>query len=92
MLLIGAVLDPGQYPPGLRESDKVELIEIPAAAAGPSDQTVTNLGTGEVRRIAEPPTGAGALVVSLLVSDGSADVVAAAGAQGRISLVIVGSR
>jgi len=92
MSLIGAVLNPGQYPPGLREGDQVELIQTPPVTAGPSDQTVRNLGTGEVRAIAEPPTGASALVVSLLVADDSADAVAAAGAQGRISLVVVGSK
>ncbi len=92
MSLIGAVLNPGQYPPGLREGDQVELIQTPPVTAGPSDQTVTNLGSGEVRAIAEPPTGASALVVSLLVADNSADAVAAAGAQGRISLVVVGSK
>lgn len=91
MALLGVVLDPGQYPTDLRIGDTVELVQTAPRAAGTA-ATVTNLGTGDVRQVEEPPTGGKALVVSLLVAKAKADVIAAAGAEGRISLVVVGSR
>ena len=92
MALVGAVLNPGQYPVGLREGDQVKLVEA-ASLASPDDTSgVGELGVGEVQEIAEPPVGSGALVVSLSVADESAARIAAAGADGRISLVVVGSR
>lgn len=63
---------------------------LPSALRWP--RLLTNLGTGEVRQVKEPTTGGKALVVSLLVPKTNADAVAAAGADGRISLVVVGSR
>ncbi len=91
MALLGVVLDPGQYPTDLTIGDNVELVQTAPLAAGGA-ATVTNLGTGEVRQVEEPLTGGKALVVSLLVPRANADAVAAAGAEGRISLVVVGSR
>ena len=91
MALVGVVLDPGQYPTDLSIGDTVELVQTAPLAAGPA-ATVTNLGTGEVRQVKKPATGGKALVVSLLVPKANADAIAAAGAQGRISLVVVGSR
>lgn len=90
MALLGVVLDSGQYPIDLREGDQVELIEAASASVG-AEAGVVNLGGGEVRQIAEPTTGGKALVVSLLVPKESADRVAASGAAGRISLLVVGS-
>ena len=90
MALVGAALDPGQYPVDLREGDQVRLVEsTPPTAAEPSVRT---LAVGQVREASEPPTGASALVVSLLVPSEAGDAAAAAGAEGRISLVVVGSR
>jgi hypothetical protein len=90
MVLVGAVLDPGQYPVDVRGGDQVRLVETaPPTAAEPSART---LAVGQVREVAEPSTGASALVVSVLVPSDAGDAVAAAGAEGRISLVVVGSR
>lgn len=91
MALLGTVLDPGQYPVDLHEGDQVRLIVTSPAAAGQPNAT-EDLGTAEVREMAEPPTGPRALVVSLLVPNDLADRVSAAGAEGRISLVVIGSR
>lgn len=90
MALVGVVLDPGQYPIDLRGGDQVRLVE--AAAPTASEPSATSLAVGEVRDVAEPPTGASALVASLLVPSEAADAVASAGAEGRISLVVVGAR
>ncbi len=92
MALLGAVLDPGQYPVGLREGDSVLLVETSPSGTAGIDREPVALGEAEVREIAEPPTGGSALVVSLLVPAESAKSVSVAGAQGRISLVVVGSR
>ena len=92
MALLGAVLDPGEYPVGLREGDEVRLIAAPGPSADAGDPAVTDLGVGQVRELAEPPTGSGALVVSLLVPRDSAAAISAAGGQGRISLVVIGDR
>ncbi|MEZ5378270.1 MAG: SAF domain-containing protein [Acidimicrobiales bacterium] len=91
MVLLGIVVDSGQYPIDLREGDRVELVETGAVIAG-SDGGVVNLGEADVRGIAEPTTGGKALVVSLIVPRDAADRVAISGSQGRISLVVVGSR
>lgn len=92
MALLGTVLDPGEYPVGLREGDEVRLIAAPATSADPGSPEAMDLGVGEVRELAEPPTGSGALVASLLVPQDSAAPISAAGAQGRISLVVIGTR
>ncbi len=91
MVLVGIVLDSGQFPIDLREGDQVELVETGAVAAA-ADGGIANLGAAEVRGITEPTTGSKALVVSLLVPKSSADRVAVSGSQGRLSLVVVGSR
>ncbi len=90
--LLGAVLNPGQYPVGLREGDLVGLVEAAPLVAASDAPAVADLGVGEVREIAEPPVGSGALVASLLVPEAASARIAAAGADGRISLVVVGSR
>lgn len=91
MALLGVILDAGQYPTDLRIGDTVELVQASPLAAT-AEASVTNLGTAEVRQVEEPSTGGKALVVSLLVPKANADAIAAAGADGRISLVVVGSR
>ncbi len=92
MALLGAILEPGQYPVGLRPADQVEMIEAHPLAAGSVAQPIVAHGLAEVRALAEPSTGSGALVVSLLVPESAAGSVAAAGADGRLSLVVVGMR
>jgi hypothetical protein len=90
--LVGAVLSPGQYPVDLAPGDLVRLVETPAAGHLDGQQAIVDRGSAEVRAVAEPATGSAALVVSLLVPGEIAPVVAAAGAQGRLSLVVVGNR
>ncbi len=92
MALLGALLDPGQYPVGLREGDVVRLISSVPSSDLTAGSTIEDLGTAEVVEMAEPITGPGALVVSLLVPDAQAGRVSTAGAEGRISLVVVESR
>lgn len=92
MALVGVVLDPGQYPTDLNIGDTVDLVQMAPLAAAATETTINNLGTGDVRQLEEPQTGGKALVVSLLVPKANADAIAAAGADGRISLVVVGSR
>ena len=92
MALLGAVLEAGEYPVGLREGDEVRLIAAPGPSADAGNPGVADLGVGEVRELAEPPTGSAALVVSLLVPGDSAAAISAAGGEGRISLVVIGER
>lgn len=91
MALVGVVLDPGQYPTDVSIGDTVQLVRTGSPVATEAEP-VSNLGSGEVRQLEEPPTGGKALVASLLVPTASADAIAAAGADGRIALVVVGSR
>jgi hypothetical protein len=84
----GAVLQPGQYPVGLGIGDVVDLVETTAPDADGVGEPVSR-GSGTVTDLAETTDGQGLLTVSLAVpTDGSAEI-SAAGAAGRLSLVVM---
>ena len=88
--MVGAVLKAGQYPSGLQVGSTVRVVEVPAAdAAGRSDPV--SRGVGRVADIRESSNDGNTVVVSLVVSDTSAEAIASAGAAGRVSLVVQGA-
>lgn len=83
--VVGALLRPGQYPLGLRPGDAVAAVVL-APSGAPVDQ-----GVASVRAVltAMGAASAAGLPVSLAVSPGDAAMVAAAGAAGRLAVVVV---
>lgn len=82
---VGGLLQPGQYPTGLRTGDRVLAVVLPApgapaAGGGPPPVRAVVTAVGK-------PAGTG-LPVSLGVAPGDATVVAAAGAGGRLALIV----
>jgi hypothetical protein len=86
-VVAGAVLKGGQYPVGLAIGDTVDVIETLTPDAGGAGQPVAR-GTATIIDIAEPDDGQSQMLVSLAVPADSATAVSAAGAAGRLSLVV----
>ncbi len=86
-VIAGAVLKGGQYPVGLAIGDTVDVIETTTPDASGAGQPVVR-GTATVIDIAEPDDGQSQMLVSLAVPADSATAVSAAGAAGRLSLVV----
>lgn len=85
-VLVGAVLDPGRFPPsGLRAGDTVDLVHTQ------TDAEAEVIGSAEVFfvEVLEVGSAAGDVAVSLVVVDGPGVVrVSAAAAAGELSLVV----
>ena len=85
--VVGVAVKAGQAPAGLRAGTRVRVVDtggnagVPPAAVVSSSAVVTDVETSE--------TGSGTVVASLRVPEGDAVAVAAAGAAGRASLVVL---
>ena len=88
---VGVALKPGQAPLGLRKGSRVTVVASGDPAAG-GDTDVSVLSSEAVVSDVGPPTASSATtVVSLTLPEGDATEVAAAGAAGRVSLVVLPS-
>ncbi|MCA1833905.1 MAG: SAF domain-containing protein [Actinobacteria bacterium] len=92
-MVVGAVLKPGQFPLGLRAGDTVRLVLLPAAGAVAADPATEQGGKASsairatVAAFEKVPDSAGTMAVSLAVVPEMAPAVAAAGAQGYLSVM-----
>ena len=92
-MVVGAVLKPGQFPLGLRAGDAVRLVLLPAAGAAVADPATEQGGKASstiratVAAVEKVPDSAGTMAVSLAVVPEMAPAVAAAGAQGYLSVM-----
>jgi len=78
--VVGAVVKPGQYPLGLRSGDQVQVVIIGGPAGDrPVDATIVSVASSG---------GSGGTPISLGVPEDAATRVAAAGAEGRLLLVV----
>jgi SAF domain-containing protein len=93
-MVVGAVLKPGQFPLGLRAGDTVRLVLLPAAGSAAVADSATEQGgkassaiRATVAAVEKVPDSAGTMAVSLAVVPELAPAVAAAGAQGYLSVM-----
>jgi hypothetical protein len=98
-MVVGALLKPGQFPVGLRAGDPVRLVLLAAsgtAAGSPANADPAQAGGGNkasapiqatVAAVEKLPDSAGTTAVSLAVVPEMAAVVAAAGADGHLSVM-----
>jgi len=86
-VIAGAVLKPGQYPVGLAIGDPVEVVETTPPDATGAGRPVSR-GVATVVDMQEGSDGQSLLAVSLAVPDEDSAVIASAGADGRLSLVV----
>lgn len=86
-VVAAAVLKDGQAPADLTAGDVVEIVETTTADASGTSDAVSR-GTGTVLDVSSPGDGEGDSVVSLAVPSKDAVSVSAAGAAGRVSLVV----
>lgn len=87
---VGVALKPGQAPLALRRGSRVEVIDNGADAAGMQARPVVLSKEGVVSDVGMPSATSATTVVSLTVPHEDAAAVAAAGAAGRVSLVVLG--
>jgi hypothetical protein len=88
---VGVVLKPGQAPLALRKGSRVEIIDNGRDAAGSQARPVVLSKEGVVSDVGVPSATSATTVVSLTVPQEDAAAVAAAGAAGRVSLVVLAS-
>lgn len=86
-VLVGAVLKGGQFPVGLTIGDSVEIVETTAPDATGAGEPVSR-GTGTVTDLSDSVDGQSLRTVSIAVQAEDAAVISAAGAAGRVSLVV----
>lgn len=86
-VLVGAALKEGQFPVGLTVGDPVEIVETPAADTSGTGEPVSR-GVGTVTDLAESVDGQSVRTVSIAVPSEDAAAISAAGAAGRVSLVV----
>lgn len=86
-VLVGAVLKGGQFPVGLAIGDSVEVVETTAPDAAGAGEPVSR-GTGTVIDLSDSADGQSLRTVSIAVPAEDAAVISAAGAAGRVSLVV----
>lgn len=91
-MIVGAVLKPGQFPLGLRAGDSVRLVvlAIGGATTDPNGETATEAPVpveASVTAVERVPDSAGATAVSLALVPEMAPAIAAAGAEGRLSVM-----
>jgi hypothetical protein len=84
--IVGATLKEGQFPPGLRDGDRVLVIEVPADNQANSSGTTTSVN-GTVVSV-DPSSAQGGVTVALAVDPSHAQAVAVDAARGRLTLVI----
>ena len=89
MVVAGAMLQPGQYPNGLRPGDRVLVVESPPSSATGEVEPIER-GEATVLDVADLDDVTSALTVSLVIPAADASTIAAAGSAGRLSLVITG--
>ena len=90
--MVGLALKPGQLPSAkLGPGSQVEVVDTGAGPGAPSRANPTVLGTARVVAVDKASSDAAGdtVVVSLMVERGDAPAVAAAGAAGRATLVLV---
>lgn len=86
-VLVGAVLKAGQYPVGLRIGDTVEIVETPAPDSTGSRDPESQ-GVGTVTDQSDLADGQSSRTVSIAVPPDDSARISAAGAAGRLSLVV----
>lgn len=93
-MVVGAVLKPGQFPLGLRAGDAVRLVLLPAAGSAAAVDPSSEQGgkadaviRATVAAVEKVPDSAGTTAVSLAVLPEMGPAVAAAGAQGHLSVM-----
>ena len=86
--VVGLALKPGLFPAGLQPGDRVSVVDTPTQGGGSSIASVLD-SVATVFSIGTSPDGTSTLV-SVLVPSADASAVASAGAQGNVSLVLVG--
>jgi hypothetical protein len=84
------VLKPGQAPLALHQGARVEVIDNGGETAAGQARPVVLTNEAVVSDVGAPSASSGTTVVSLTVPQPDAAAVAAAGAAGRVSLVVVG--
>jgi hypothetical protein len=89
MALAGATLKPGQYPVGLRSGDTVRVVEIPNTSATGDAAAPLDRGPAQVVELDQVDDSSSSIVVALVVPADAATAVAAAGASGRLTLIVV---
>ena len=88
---VGVALKPGQAPLGLRQGSRVMVVGSDGAP-GTEDATPVVLSSDAVvSDVGSPSASSATTVVSLTVAEGDATAVAAAGAAGLVSLVVLPS-
>lgn len=86
-VLVGAALKSGQFPVGLSIGDAVEIIETTAPDAAGGGEPVSR-GGGRVTDLSDSADGQSLRTVSIAVPAEQAAAISAAGAAGRVSLVV----
>ena len=89
-VVAGAVLKAGQYPVGLAVGDAVQVVETTAPDASGIGEPVSR-GEATVLDLADSADGQGFVTVSLALAPDDAAAISAAGAAGRVSLVVIPS-
>jgi hypothetical protein len=97
--VVGLNVKLGYAPAGLRPSVRVRLVYTPTGAAGATDgaQPASTAGgsvlvaQARVFDVVATPDGQGQ-IVSVVVDDASAPALAAAGARGQVSVIMLGGR
>lgn len=88
---VGAILQPGQAPLGLRQGSRVRVVDTGATAAGEDVPARVVSADAVVSDVGAASSASTSKVVSLIVPEAEATAVAAAGAAGRLSLVVIPS-
>ena len=88
---VGVALKPGQAPLGLRKGSQVAVVASGDPATGGDADVRVLSGEAVVSDVGPPSASSATMVVSLTVPEGDATEVAAAGAAGRVSLVVLPS-
>lgn len=86
-VLVGALLSSGQFPVDLEVGDTVQIIETTAPDATGSGDALAR-GVGTVAALTEALEGQSDRTVSIAVPGDDAAAISAAGAAGRVSLVV----
>lgn len=87
--VVGVVLEPGRYPPGLRAGDRVTVVSAPGSAVI-STQPPMSLTAGLIES-ADAAQGSGGIVARLRLPADAAPAVAGEAAAHRVTLILVPS-
>jgi len=90
--LVGLALRAGQFPPGLRPTDRVRLVSTvgQAQAGGQGQATPAATLVGEARVFAVGTDAGQGIRVSVVVADADASRVTAAAAAGTVAVALLG--